>query len=332
MCMGHGGAPAAEVVVPSAAAPAAPCAADGSMKWHPFQPTRHAHDDLTANRRGQDITVLCSMARSSLGAWWQNVMWVASHQEQKCMSLCASFLMHCIASIRPSGGACWVCRSVILVRAQVLYSTSPNNHRVSCKPSSLSYVAHSVVNPGDSVPSSKRIPSQASTHLHLPSMDLSAGLFLQNFPGSQGRSPLSLPSWWHPRGHRNSTVSAGALTSRMRAPGQAVTSNGAANGVCNADIPNDSVYKRYLYVISALAANGFYVVLDNHVVVDNTYQDGNKWAAMWAQVCHRLSPYHYTESAQRNHAWATVFVSRSLRACTDVKRAKACTCVAQDSK
>jgi len=44
------------------------------------------------------------------------------------------------------------------------------------------------------------------------------------------------------------------------APGaQAVTSNGAANGICNQNLPNDSVYKRFLYVISALANNGFYV-------------------------------------------------------------------------
>ena len=69
-----------------------------------------------------------------------------------------------------------------------------------------------------------------------------------------------------------------------RASTQAVTSNGAANGICNQYLPNDSVYKRFLYFISALAHNGFYIAIDNHVVYDTSYQNPTQWAAMWAQV------------------------------------------------
>lgn len=65
---------------------------------------------------------------------------------------------------------------------------------------------------------------------------------------------------------------------------QAVTSNGAADGICNENLPNDSVYKRFLYFVSALAHNGFYIAIDNHVVYDTSYQNPTQWAAMWAQV------------------------------------------------
>ena len=65
---------------------------------------------------------------------------------------------------------------------------------------------------------------------------------------------------------------------------QAVTSNGAASGICNQNLPNDSVYKRFLYFISALAHNGFYIAIDNHVVYDTSYQNPTQWAAIWAQV------------------------------------------------
>ena len=65
---------------------------------------------------------------------------------------------------------------------------------------------------------------------------------------------------------------------------QAVTSNGAANGICNQNLPNDSVYKRFLYFVSALAHNDFYIAIDNHVVYDTSYQNPTQWAAMWAQV------------------------------------------------
>ena len=41
-------------------------------------------------------------------------------------------------------------------------------------------------------------------------------------------------------------------------------------GTCNADLPNTSVYTRFLYTVRYLAANGFYVVLDNQLNTDPT--------------------------------------------------------------
>ena len=50
------------------------------------------------------------------------------------------------------------------------------------------------------------------------------------------------------------------------APGDAA----GADSVCNAQLPNDTVYARFLYVIRFLAANGFYVLIDNHLSFDST--------------------------------------------------------------
>ena len=41
-------------------------------------------------------------------------------------------------------------------------------------------------------------------------------------------------------------------------------------GQCNGDLPNDSVYTRFLYTVRYLAANNFYVVLDNQLNTDPT--------------------------------------------------------------
>lgn len=85
---------------------------------------------------------------------------------------------------------------------------------------------------------------------------------------------------------------------------QAVTSNGAANGICNQNLPNDSVYKRFLYFVSALAHNDFYIAIDNHVVYDTSYQNPTQWGAMWAQV--RLAPTCLPVScAERAHSCAS---------------------------
>ena len=65
---------------------------------------------------------------------------------------------------------------------------------------------------------------------------------------------------------------------------QAVSSDGAADGKCNELLPNDSIYKRFLYVVSTLAHNGFYIVVDNHLSYDTTYQNQAQWTALWAQV------------------------------------------------
>ena len=39
---------------------------------------------------------------------------------------------------------------------------------------------------------------------------------------------------------------------------------------CNADLPSSTTYARFLYVIKFLAANGFYVLIDNHLSYDDT--------------------------------------------------------------
>jgi hypothetical protein len=69
-----------------------------------------------------------------------------------------------------------------------------------------------------------------------------------------------------------------------RGRAQTITSNGAADGTCNENLPNDSIYKRFLYVVSALANNGFYVIVDNHLSYDSTYQNQGQWTALWAQA------------------------------------------------
>ena len=44
----------------------------------------------------------------------------------------------------------------------------------------------------------------------------------------------------------------------------------AVNGTCNADLPNESAYTRFLYVVRFLTANGLYVLIDNHLSFDDT--------------------------------------------------------------
>ena len=60
---------------------------------------------------------------------------------------------------------------------------------------------------------------------------------------------------------------------------------GAADGVCNEQVPNNSVYARFLWVVRFLTHNNFYVVIDNHLAPDNTaVVNPAQWAALWAQV------------------------------------------------
>ena len=60
---------------------------------------------------------------------------------------------------------------------------------------------------------------------------------------------------------------------------------GAADGVCNEQVPNNSVYARFLWVVRFLTHNNFYVVIDNHLANDNTAATNPaQWAALWAQV------------------------------------------------
>ena len=50
------------------------------------------------------------------------------------------------------------------------------------------------------------------------------------------------------------------------APGDAA----GTSGVCNAALPNSSTYARFLWVVKFLTANGFYVLIDNHLSYDDT--------------------------------------------------------------
>ncbi|KAK9838511.1 hypothetical protein WJX81_004175 [Elliptochloris bilobata] len=85
-----------------------------------------------------------------------------------------------------------------------------------------------------------------------------------------------------------STVRPGdSVPSGVQAPQQAAPSGstGAADGVCNEQVPNNSVYARFLWVLRFLTHNGFYVVIDNHLSVDNTaVANPQQWAALWAQL------------------------------------------------
>lgn len=44
-------------------------------------------------------------------------------------------------------------------------------------------------------------------------------------------------------------------------------------GWCNDPLPDTNVYARFLYFVRFLAANGFYVIIDNHFNVDSLAMD-----------------------------------------------------------
>ncbi len=56
------------------------------------------------------------------------------------------------------------------------------------------------------------------------------------------------------------------LSCAQAVPGSAT----GADSVCNEALPNNTVYARFLYVIRFLTANGFYVLIDNHLSFDST--------------------------------------------------------------
>ena len=74
-----------------------------------------------------------------------------------------------------------------------------------------------------------------------------------------------------------------------RAQAPSTGSTGAADGICNEQLPNDSVYNRFLYVVRTLAANGFYVLIDDHLSFDATAATNPaQWVAYWAQLLRDL--------------------------------------------
>ena len=45
---------------------------------------------------------------------------------------------------------------------------------------------------------------------------------------------------------------------------------GGNAGTCNANLPNDSGYHRFLYTVQKMVDEGFYVLIDNHLSLDDT--------------------------------------------------------------
>lgn len=61
-------------------------------------------------------------------------------------------------------------------------------------------------------------------------------------------------------------------------------------GICNGELPNSSVFERFLYVVRFFARNGMYVMIDNHLNLDPTaIKDPVKWAQYWAQLATAIS-------------------------------------------
>jgi len=60
---------------------------------------------------------------------------------------------------------------------------------------------------------------------------------------------------------------------------------GGNAGTCNALVPNDSNYKRFLWVVKAMVDNGFIVLIDNHLNLDSTATDN---PTAWVQYYQTL--------------------------------------------
>ena len=57
------------------------------------------------------------------------------------------------------------------------------------------------------------------------------------------------------------------------------------SGTCNLNLPNSSVYARFIYIIRYLTRQGFYVIIDDHFNVDNLAQT-NPGASPWQGPVH----------------------------------------------
>jgi len=66
---------------------------------------------------------------------------------------------------------------------------------------------------------------------------------------------------------------------------------------CNDYLPGSSVMDRFLYVVKFYAANGFYVLVDNHLREDQTaINDPAGWATSWASLAAALAADPTTSS------------------------------------
>ena len=62
-------------------------------------------------------------------------------------------------------------------------------------------------------------------------------------------------------------------------------------GWCNDPLPDTNVYARFLYFVRFLAANGFYVIIDNHFNVDSLAMDQpDTWVRNIWTSCILLGP------------------------------------------
>ncbi|BDA41281.1 probable endoglucanase E1 [Coccomyxa sp. Obi] len=74
------------------------------------------------------------------------------------------------------------------------------------------------------------------------------------------------------------------IPTNAQPPPQAAPTGGNS-GTCNALVPNDSGYKRFLWVIKAMVDNGFMVLIDNHLNLDSTAVDNpTAWVNYWKSL------------------------------------------------
>ena len=60
---------------------------------------------------------------------------------------------------------------------------------------------------------------------------------------------------------------------------------GGQSGTCNDLVPNDSSFRRYLWVIKQAVDNGFMVLIDNHLNLDSTATDNaDNWVNYYVQL------------------------------------------------
>lgn len=62
------------------------------------------------------------------------------------------------------------------------------------------------------------------------------------------------------------------------------------SGVCNSYLPSNTIIDRYLYVVRYFAANGFYVIVDNHLNVDPTaINNPQLWVDYWRRLAQLIA-------------------------------------------
>ena len=74
------------------------------------------------------------------------------------------------------------------------------------------------------------------------------------------------------------------------------TSSVDNSGTCNLNLPNSSVYARFIYIIRYLSRQGFYLIIDNHFNVDNLAQT-DPGASEYQ--CTAMTPYNTEVACSR---------------------------------